>query len=67
MNIEIIDSRYIQYITYACDVLRCTPKLLVEDALKLHEANLKVLSHSLLMSFKVRDLESTLNHCGDGD
>ena len=67
MTIEIIDYRFLQYITFACDALKCTPQLLIEDALKLHDANLKVLSHALLMSCKVRDIEASLNHCGNGD
>ena len=67
MTIEIIDSRFIQYITYACDVLKCTPQVLIEDSLKLHEANFKVMSHALLMSCRIRDIERNLNFKEDGD
>lgn len=67
MIIEIIDSRFIQYITYACDVLKCTPQVLVEDSLKLHESNFKVMSHALLMSCRIRDIECNLDFKEDGD
>lgn len=67
MIIEIIDSRFIQYITCVCDVLKCTPQVLIGGSLKLHGANFRVMSHALFMSCRIRNIERNLNFKEDGD